>query len=499
MDIKNTYEYSDISATESFYYKIAKEDNYRIMKNYEFLLKIIDTKTPIVNILQKIVSGQDIDKELTIKSYRDSRNYEILRVRNARVIYKGCPWFYPSSFKHMEVPDNEVYPHLYTTINQATSTALAQGGGVNAYTITKDLRLLVLNKYNINKLIKEYLKSLVKGPSNQEYFTKLKTLLVNKYVGTVDISIRENLEISKLIAYLTNALGYDGSFAEDNTFLYKKNEYMINTSVLVQRQSTDKYDWEQWNVHSDFLLSIDIFNLNIKYYLQQNIGFIIYNFYRKMLLPSIKIDDKFDFGTLNVNMFHSINSKDTIENCIKAIVDIIKEYNLKFICLEQIDPDYITELNNLAEAEHLFITDKRPSKVSSSNCIISTCKVDILETTMLPDSGYYLIFKHPHFDNKRILITDLSENKGSKTKQLNILKAANADIIFGDISINQYNDKDYKYLSSMGYILNDVYMESTTPCNGTVDYIMTKLPEALSTCTTVNYKYSDHRLVLGKY
>jgi hypothetical protein len=172
---------------------------------------------------------------------------------------------------------------------------------------------------------------------------------------------------------------------------------------------------------------------------------------------------------------------------------------LKFICLEQIDPQYIVELNNLAEAEHLFITDKRPTKASSSNCIISTCKVDILETTMLPHSGYYLIFTHPHFNNKRMLVTDLSENEGSKIEQLNVLKGTNADIIFGDIDINQYNDKEYKHLSTIGYAPNDIDMELTTPDNGTVDYIMTKLPSVLSMCAAVNYKYSDHRLVLGKY
>ena len=218
-----------------------------------------------------------------------------------------------------------------------------------------------------------------------------------------------------------------------------------------------------------------------------------------MLLPSIKLEDKFDFGTLNVNMFHSINSKDSTKACIGAIVEVIKDYDLKFICLEQIDPQYIVELNTLAEAENLFITDKRPSNATSSNCIISTCKVDILETSMLPYSGYYLIFKHPHFDNKRILVTDLSENSGSKIAQLDALKGTNADIIFGDIGINQYDHKEYRYLSTMGYAPNDTDMELTTPDNGTVDYIMTRLPITLSMCAAVNYKYSDHRLVLGKY
>ena len=50
----------------------------------------------------------------------------------------------------------------------------------------------------------------------------------------------------------------------------------------------------------------------------------------------------------------------------------------------------------------------------------------------------------------------------------------------------------------MFYALNNLNIDSTTPFNTQTDYILTKIPRILTDCMAANYKYSDHKLVLGK-
>lgn len=483
-DIAKVEEYSDISATETFYSTLPDSADERISKNYEAILKLIDKHTPIINIFKKIIEDKKCVSQIEKGAvYKDSRGLELYRLHKGDIIYKGLPWFYPHTFTHMEIKENEVYPHLYSSLLPATYVTMVEGGGLNAYSIVKELRLLCLTSQNISRIVKTYLEPLISGHNNLDYYNYIK----NHIMEPTDSNA--SFEVLKFYAFLTNALGYDGTYAEGtNTTVYQGNEYMLNTSILGHRQATHKYDWETWGMDAEYILPIETFNLNIKDYLTKNVGFSIYNFYKKMLLATLKIDDKFDFATLNVNHFQSINAKDSVKNCIGAAIGLMKEYDLRFLCLQNSDiNDELT--TNLVEAETLHI-------VNRGKCgIISTARIDIVDADT---EDNHIVFAHPHFRGKKFINVNATEVE-DKRKYLKKLGDMRPDVILGTLGINRYNEKDYAQISAIGYATNDTDMESTSADDDIVDYILTRLPKVLSICMVSNYKYSNHRLVLGKY
>lgn len=489
-------EFTDISSTESFlkslinyHNDIADDNNYeRINKNYEFIAKMIPYKASIMDIMKKIViGGNNYDKEL-LKTYKDSRGYQIMRMRSNETVYKGLPWLYPSKNTIPEVAENEVHPHIYTGIYQATHTALLLGGGVNAYTITKDLRLLVMNSHNMQQLIKEYINKLPVNDQHASYYKTLKSLIKSVYV-TADksLSVDNGMQIMTLLAYITNALGYDGTYADEATTLYKNKEYMLNTNVLAERQPQKKYDWESWEWPSNFIMPIHTFNFNVQDYLKETIGFNVYNFYKKMMIPNVKLNDSFDIGTLNVNNFKSINTKDSPQVCIRGVIDIMKENKLGFLVLQRVEKIFAQEFNSLSIAESLVLFNH-----TSGLSVISTSKIEVI------DSGDdYIMFTHYNHGKCKFLCTELNGN--NKIKTLEKLAKLKPNVILGSLNINKYDKGEYKYLSNMGYATNDIDLESTTVSNDVADYILTQLPTTLSTCVALNYHYSNHRLVVGKF
>ena len=502
MDIDDIREHSDINFAETYYDIISTEDKYRINKNYEIFISIIDESRHIIKILKEVVESKLIESKTSHTTYKDNSNFEILRLKKDSKIYKGLPWFYPSTFKNTKIEDDGLlYPQIYSEILPAAKVALLQGGGVNCYIVSRDLRLFVLNDLNVKNLIKKYLNPLLKHSSNKEYFSKIIDIINKKYIKNDNSKgdIIENMEIMKLIKLVIKYLGYDGTYALENTCIYSNNEYMINDNLLLNRYNSDKYDWEQWKINEDFLLDINSFNMNLEYYLKDNIGLIVYEFYKKMLSPSIKLENQFDFGTLNVNMFHSINSKDSIKDCIEGIKECILTYKLKFLCVQNIDIKYIQQLSSLLEAENLCICQTRPKGYNKSHCIISKSKLEIIDIITLPNYGYYITFTHPNYKDMTFLTTSLNTDQYIKKEQIDTLKISKADVIMGTLGINYYQKDNYKHMSSIGYSVNDNDLEATSPSDGIIDYILLKLPLTLSICIAMNYKYSNHRLVLGKF
>jgi hypothetical protein len=445
---------------KDYYDIITKNDYYRLCKNYEALINIIEVDKQIINVLKKAISKEEI-KSKDLKIYVDSRGYELFKISKDTKIYKASPWFYTT----------EQGDDIYSEIQQATYNAMLLGGGVNCYITKEELRIFLLNDKNINRLIKDYIKKLQNNNNkNNEYYKEITSLLNSIDSSTLDKNKYHALY--KFLSMIIKCLGYDGTYINKNTMLYDKSEYMIVSMDKISRFNSDKYDWEQWGV-SDFILPNDTFMLNTKYYLSSMIGFDSYNFYKKMLIPSVKLEEEFDIGTINVNKFNSINSIDTLNNCIKGIIDAFKNYSLKILCLQEIDTKVINELTSLLEAENLY------ASINNSLCVVSKGKLELIP------SNNAVTFNHPNYKKTKFM--------NICTDNIEALKPDNSDVIIGTIAVSSY-----KKLSTMGYSTNDINMEPTTVSNEINDYILTKLPNTLSLCVSVNYKYSNHRLVLGK-
>lgn len=452
-----TEEYSDLSATETFYPTITDNIHDRMVKNYETIIKLIDNKCSIIPIFRDIVMNNEITTQ-NIKTYKDSRQMEIYRLPQGSLLYKGLPWFYPHTMTHMEVKESDNFPHLFSSIKPATKVALILGGGINAYKTSKELRLLCLNDHNYKLIMNEYVNNLTKNKKsdNIEYYNYIK----NKMSKIQEASTSDRMEVLNFLSNLTNALGYDGTYCSGSTAIYDSTEYMINRSTLTERIPTNDYDWHSWDIIPEFIIPIETFNLNLAGYIQKNIGFSVYNFYKKMLLPSVKITDKFDFATLDVNNFQSINAKDSKSACMKACIDLMKEYDLRFICLQN-----ATDLSDDIDLGNLHVSTRGKCTV------ISTSKVSIDSS-----DDNHMIFTHPHFRGKTM--ANVVSNVPNIT----------SDVIMG-ITGNKRKD----------YALNDMDLEPTSPNNITDNYILTKLPKVLPICMSINYKYSNHRIVIAKY
>lgn len=445
---------------KDYYDIITKNEYYRLCRNYEALINIIEVDKKIITILKKAISKEEI-KVKDSKIYVDSRGYELSKIPKDTKIYKALPWFYTT----------EEGNDIYSEVQQATYNAMLLGGGVNCYITKEELRIFLLNDKNINKLIKDYIKKLQNDNNkNNEYYKEISSLL-----NTLDSSNLDKNKYDALYKFLSmviKCLGYDGTYINKNTMLYDKSEYMIVSTDKISRFNSDKYDWEQWGI-SDYILPNDTFILNTKDYLSSMIGFDVYNFYKKMLMPSVKLEEEFDIGTVNVSKFNSINEMDTLNNCIKGIIDSFKSYSLKILCLQEIDTKYINELTSLLEAENLH------ASINNSLCVVSKGKLELIP------SNNSVTFVHPNYKNKKFM--------NICTNNIETLKPDNSDVIIGTIATGHS-----KKLSTMGYATNDINMEPTTVSNEIDEYILTKLPSTLSLCVSVNYKYSNHRLVLGK-
>ncbi len=347
----------------------------------------------------------------------------------------------------------------------------------------------------------------------------------NGVVSTTVYRNEEDIPIAKFMAYIIEILGYDGTYSHQQSNIYSwvgqrhsEINLMIKDGQLI-RDITDVYDWNNWEIDKDFLLPATEFDFNFRDFGRKNDNYRMYKFYKKMREQTITSVD-YDMCTLNVNKFRSINLKHSTEEAIAAVFQLFEKYKLKFICIQEVMTEHHKKLNEIAERKGLFTSiskfERDEFESAPHNVVISTAKIEILANKLLPHpelggKRHYIHFKHPHFSGKTILNTHLTifdsvgksllvcdKNIEARIKQLIALKTVNADYILGDLNITQHDSIDFQSLGALMYSLNNRNIENTTAFNNQPDYIMSKLPEILTDVTAINYKYSDHRPVLGK-
>ena len=498
-------------------------------------------------------------------------------------LYKGVPWFYPTDYVFKPPKSKSpVHQSYYADVYVGTFYSFLLPGGLNAFRCKRQLKLLNLdNKNNVRKLIKQFLDPSIDGSKknspNSQFYKHMRYLISFKYnlhnkdlkhrtedvakmfnrnilaINTKDkhelampavycdhedkhsltvFRYEEDLPISNLIIMMTDALGYDGTYTSQitNPFTWLGTnhlEIVLGRQDNIERDGENKYDWTNWGIEKDFVLPIEEFDYNFEGFQNKNYDFGIYNFYKRMLVPTILNYDSYDFGTINVHYFDSINTKLTKEDCIRGAISIMNKLELKFLCLQEVDYLDTELLDKIVTAAGLYtsVGDFEKEHYSSNtlrlgdrlhNAVISTAKLTILDNKLLPEARigkprHFIKFKHPNYKDITFLTTHLAiipksakrvftcdKNTEVRLKQLIEIKKSDPDIILGDLNITKGDQVEFNALSGMFYALNNLNIESTTPFNNQTDYILSKIPRILKDCMAINYKYSDHKLIVGK-
>ena len=209
---------------------------------------------------------------------------------------------------------------------------------------------------------------------------------------------------------------------------------------------------------------------------------------------------------MNINSLRSINKLYDKDRCIKELLRFIKTHKLKFLCIQDLLYKDASMFNKIINTEGLYCSlgdfERQYFKDTDlCNVVISTSNIIILNNKLLPGGKqHFITFKHPNYTKVIFLNTKLIEsdsNSNLKLEQLTRITETNSNYIFGSLYICK-GAPLYTFLKSSNYALNNTEIYGTTIGNTQVDYILSKLPNILSSTITINYRYSDHKAIIGK-
>ena len=483
--------------------------NKNITINYEQFKNLINKDHKIINIFKNVINETISSPKLDFNKKIDRHGNEYSIIKKDSKVYQSKYWFYPDGY-NSNPQDFFIQSNYCFDINTASILALYKCGGIHAYRIIHDIKLLILNQKLVNKIIKKFIDPLIRKSIKHESFyqyIKIYLKLEMKIESSLDLKEVKNIKSNEIsgdfctstfLSFISHILGYQGILYTKKGGIYdlSKNGFkiLINDKNIFKRDVNNKYDWINWGIN-EYILPIEEFNLNTVY---NNVGFNVYNFYRSNLQYSIKVSEEYDFGTLNVNKLVSINKLYDKDHCIKAIIIFIKTHKLKFICIQDILYKDVKTFNKFVMAENLYssIGDFEKHNFTDNdlcNIVVSTSKLIIIDISLFIDSRqYFVVFKHPNFRNITFVNTKLNN-----IKQLRQLTDNNSNYILGNFDIIK-GTSEYKYLQSIGYALNNDQIFGTNVDNTQTDYILSKLPKVLTSVVAINYKYSNHKSVIAK-
>uniref|UniRef100_A0A6C0LMH5 Uncharacterized protein n=1 Tax=viral metagenome TaxID=1070528 RepID=A0A6C0LMH5_9ZZZZ len=455
-----------------------------IGNNYESIKKHIRTDSPIINIFIDILKGIP-SKDLNFVPKTSSKGYEYIKIHKECKLYQSFHWFYRKDYKS----DNNIF---YDKVS-ATRLSLIKCGGLHAYRTIDDVRLLFFNKNLVNSIIKNYLDPLIRSSKYSKYYYYIKLFLRNSISIANDYEKREikQIKVSKkeciddFLEMISKIFKFNGIiFYKDNAI-----KIILNNSNLVKRDLNNRYDWTNWGL-DNYIADIKEFDLNPLYF-GKNDEFKAYDFYINSLQPSIKIDEDYDFGCLNINQLNSINKLHTKDDCMKALLRFMKRHNISIFCLQDLLYKDAKTFNKFIENEDLYssLGDFERLNLKDTdlcNVIISSSNIMIINNELL-NGDHVITFSHPNYKKKKFI--------NIKTKNINTLQELskrNIDMIIGNININK------EELKPLDYALNSEQVYGTNINETTDMYIMSRLPLVLSSVIPINYKYSDHKVLIGK-
>ena len=474
--------------------------------NYESLERVINRDHKINLIFKNIIKNIKTEVSQTTFTERTMMGYRYNKIGEGSKVYIPRQWFYPES---IQMSDSQYCFDIYT----ASAFALYYCGGVHAYTLTKDVKLLILDKETVTKLINEIIDPLmmnknksVNGSMTYYYYIKLYLKYeldmlnctelrdLNKVKST---GVDGNYPTEHFLSSFAEKMGFDGVIHIGRKGIYKLIEnglkIVINSPSSLKRRITNKYDWSNWGL-DNYIVPITEFELNVDHFGKRNIGFSAYNFYQSSLLPCIKTAEEYDFGTLNINQLISINKRHTKDECMKALIGFINKHKLKFICLQECRYGDIPTFNKFIEANGMYssVGDFERKYFTDNdvcNVVVSTSNLIILNNELLPGDNkkHFILFRHPNYRGKTFINTQLS-----CAEQLNVIKKNSADYILGNLNISR------PVLQTLGYAINSDSIYGTTLNNIQTDFILSKLPVVLQSVVAINYKYSHHKALIGK-
>ena len=486
--------------------------------NYEQYIKIIDKECKIINILKEVIKHKAGLKSLNYKNKTDSRGYQYITLGVGSKLYQGDNWFYPKD--SVDYSNNfQVHPYYFYDLYTATAFALYKCGGISAFVLVQEVKLLIADRHSIQKIIDTFIEPLLNKKSTcsyRNYFKYIKLFLKQEHniISSNELYELEKFTVTEtkgnyctsyFMAYVSKILGYDGILFPDVSGIYNlvthSIKIILNQHTLFNRQTKNKYDWTNWGIHS-FVFNIKEFDLHEEY-IGKNEGFKAFHFYRDSLLPSIKTDGNYDFGTLNIHRLVSINKLYDKDICMKALLSFIKKHKLKFMCIQNMRYDDARVFNKFLSAEKLYSSigdfERKYFKESDvCNMVISSCNPIILDNQLLTGNRHhFILFKHTNYPYTFLNTTlvEGNENTQWRMQQLKQIAKIAPDYIIGTLNIIK-GTVDYTLLKGIGYSLNSDEIYGTTMNNLQTDYILSKIPKVITNIVTLNYKCSDHKAII---
>jgi hypothetical protein len=481
-------------------------------------------------------------------------------VKKGTNIYKGVKYFYS---KKDELPFFETVKYGYYGDKYiALKYAKRYSGGLQVYKAKKDLKFFdVTNDDNI-----KYILSLIDENSNEKFFrdvtykyfahcVKMKYgININKYYQAYLICLYFNYYPEQWLSkmedkdYLptTSVNGkrytgwyfghgfidricvegimhlikdkYDGATSYAGYYTpymgITQNEVIIwNQNENLERIEKDELDSMLFKKTLPFDVSkmafnekMSSFNANFKFNL-----FYFNNYFNPKkkafdIPKELNNKDHMKIISLNMHNFVSLNLKDNFENISKALLQMLKLYDVDFCFMEEYYlPDKIIDSNYniIHDVSHLGLVVLYKKSLEVKNIY----SIKLNNKKGFDDRRYALFFEH---NNKKYALTHLEIgkrfigrdntivlpeeflniaefNSNIRIAQLQEVLKENPDIIIGDMNFNKY-DKEFIFMLKNKYYTQ--FVDSTSVHGTQVDFIFSKNPYNFA--KTIPYSFSDH-------
>lgn len=432
------------------------------------------------------------DGDFSVKFFDDSGKYEKIKhpelgeltflvLPKKTKLYKGVHYFYDTMPKDHFWVGAKAIAINYTFINH---------GGLNVYKMDKDLKLLVLNKDNMQKIydkcerpdIQNFLKIVyscgitladhLENYRERNKYRSDKVVVYNKHRTVRENCVRmEYIHTTKptrlIHSYIYEKYKFQGTFLPYYMTAYESygsNEEIninINECPFVKLDDSDPLYWKNWNLK---LPPIKEFILNETY---PNRGSRAIQWYYNK--PNIDIPEKELYKirilSYNVRSFVSANELDYKRKIFDQLLKMIEQLNPNIVILQEFDPEYYAFMpnkykkqvpNGRANTTIAVFTD-HPSffevikyrGLHERNSIMINYKyIKILATHL--EVGHEYVNGYNYFHKPASFAKIYENNLKMRKEQINQLLALNPDIVIGDFNFSP-EDPEIKLFEAADY------------------------------------------------
>lgn len=468
---------------------------------------------------------------------KNGHKFQCFEIPSNIKMYKGTKYFYK------DYPPN----HFWVGCQKlAMDYAEWYGGGLNIYINSKPLKLMVLNKENLEKIYKD---AKSRGAAEDIEAMDLLGMIYGIYTSIEDQTAwicKKNPQWcgkiwlydehdcdrhdpkpnqympvwgSNLIHdYFYKYYDIDGTFLEYFISPFRDicdEEISINIKQCGDSVSMDKEDpsyWENWGLS---LPPDNEFMLNESY--PSNIGFKVNNWYQSNInytIPELTQGDV-RILTYNVRYLTSANILRTENEILSQLISIINKSNSHIIFIQEFPMQKIQELRSLKNHQLIYtqnggrelllvaLVNLNKSKFTKFDIIKDhrrTIRNSILlnyvhQGTPIKIIGTHLEIGRRYMKNTRFIAysdfyNTYKKNTNTRIDQLKFLTSKNPDILIGDFNFNPA-DPEMEYIDKLGLTHFDT--PTTSIHSKKVDFAFFNSINIIGKEHPIDYFESDHK------